>query len=87
MTSNEIKELRGLAASMGPYDDKNPCKRAVILGRAIEALEQEPKIGHWMATSYWYSNHCSNCNYNSEEKTNYCPNCGAKMESEVEKCH
>ena len=26
---------------MGLYDDKNPCKRAIILGRAIKALEQQ----------------------------------------------
>lgn len=44
MTNEEIKELKGLAASMGLYDDKNPCKRAVILGKAIKSLEQEPKI-------------------------------------------
>lgn len=43
MTSEELEELKGLAASMGLYDDKNPCKRAVILGKAIKALEQEPK--------------------------------------------
>lgn len=43
MTREEIKELKGLAASMGLYDDKKPCKRAVILGKAIKALEQEPK--------------------------------------------
>lgn len=42
MTREEMKELKGLAASMGLYDDKNPCKRAVILGKAIKALEQEP---------------------------------------------
>ena len=42
MTREEMKELTGLAASMGLYDDKNPCKRAVILGKAIKALEQEP---------------------------------------------
>ena len=42
MTKEEIKELIGLAASMGLYDDKNPCKRAVILGKAIEILKQEP---------------------------------------------
>ena len=41
MTKEEIEELKGLAASMGLYDDKNPCKRAVILGKAIKALEQE----------------------------------------------
>lgn len=42
MTREEIEELKGLAASMGLYDDKKPCKRAVILGKAIKALEQEP---------------------------------------------
>lgn len=41
MTREEIEELKGLAASMGFYDDKNPCKRAVILGNAIQELEQE----------------------------------------------
>lgn len=41
MTREEIEELKGLAASMGLYDDKNPCKRAVILGKAIQELEQE----------------------------------------------
>ena len=42
MTREEMEELKGLAASMGLYDDKNPCKRAVILGKAIKASEQEP---------------------------------------------
>lgn len=42
MTSEEMEELKGLAASMGLYDDKYPCKRAVILGKAIKILEQEP---------------------------------------------
>ena len=37
-----MEELKGLAASMGLYDDRKPCKRAVILGKAIKALEQEP---------------------------------------------
>lgn len=41
MTRDEMEELKGLAASMGLYDDKNPCKRAVILGKAIKALEQQ----------------------------------------------
>lgn len=42
MTREEIEELKGLAVGMGLYDDKNPCKRAVILGKAIKALEQQP---------------------------------------------
>ena len=44
MTNEEIKELEGLAASMGLYDDKKPCKRAVILGKAIEELKQNAPI-------------------------------------------
>lgn len=43
MTREEMKELNGLAASMGLYDDKKPCKRAVILGKAIKELEQKPR--------------------------------------------
>ena len=48
MTREEMKNLKGLAASMGLYDDKNPCKRAVILGKAIKELEQEPR---WIPVS------------------------------------
>ncbi len=48
MTREEIEELKGLATSMGLYDDKNPCKRAVILGKAIKALEQESR---WIPVS------------------------------------
>lgn len=45
MTREEMEELNGLAASMGLYDDRNPCKRAVILGKAIKELEQESRKG------------------------------------------
>lgn len=44
MTNEEIKELEGLAASMGLYDDKKPCKRAAILGKAIEELKQNTLV-------------------------------------------
>ena len=47
MTNEEIEELKGLAASMGLYDDKNPCKRAVILGKAIKELGQEREQTKW----------------------------------------
>lgn len=50
MTREEIEELKGLAASMGLYDDKNPCKRAVVLGKAIKALEQEPTTKNDLVT-------------------------------------
>jgi hypothetical protein len=52
---------------------------------AIKALEQEPKIGHWIAT---YGNvKCSVCGSVKDSRevgraTHYCDFCGAKMESE-----
>ena len=58
---------------------------------AIQALEQEPKIGHW---SLWTDDikdyvQCSVCGYGHEgeiiygEETPYCPMCGTKMDREV----
>ncbi len=37
------------------------------------------KKGHWIPTSYWYSNYCSNCSCKTDNQSNFCPNCGAKM--------
>lgn len=54
------------------------------LDMAIKALEQEPKIGHWI----WCvgSHKCSNCEeytcFSHKELLRYCPNCGCRMESE-----
>lgn len=79
MTREEIEELKGLAASMGLYDDKNPCKRAVILGKAIKALEQEPKTGHWITCNVLQEVKCSECRVCFRHTTNYCPNCGTRM--------
>ena len=88
MTNEEMKELKGLAASMGLYDDKNPCKRAVILGKAIKALEQEPRTGHWRAVYQGdeiINYRCSECELgDTNGSTNlygwdYCRRCGAKM--------
>ena len=54
------------------------------LDMAIQALEQEPKTGHWTHEYNGQTNHiCSYCRFESGRKWNYCPNCGAKMESEV----
>ena len=71
--------------------DANTVWEAVNM--ASEALEQEPKTGHWIAkeneemktVGYF----CSECDLpmETEKRTDFCPNCGAKMvkpqESEV----
>ena len=52
-----------------------------------EALEQEPKKGHWIDERNDYGEiihwHCSNCyddsGYTTTCKWDYCPNCGADM--------
>lgn len=63
--------------------------------KAIKALEQESKTGHWIVVSDGYGDNsyiceCSECKdtvwiYKDADRTwNYCPNCGAKMQSESE---
>lgn len=55
---------------------------------AIQALEQQPKIGYWITSGEYYTGayesinyvNCSCCHVDSLEEGNYCPNCGAKME-------
>ena len=83
MTREEMEELKWLAASMGLYDDKNPCKRAVILGKAIKELEQS-RTGHWIenrAKNYPGWIHCSECgeDWTHDGRPPYCPACGAGM--------
>lgn len=59
------------------------CKEA--LDMAIEALEQEPKTGHWIDVpvgQYVLLHRCSNCLKTSVTESKYCPNCGAKMEDQ-----
>ena len=56
----------------------------------LEALEQEPKTGHWIYskavnTGEIIFSECSVCGNGESrcaKRMNYCPNCGAKMESE-----
>lgn len=47
----------------------------------INALEQEPKTGHWISRPHIYGvTFCSECGFELKiNNTNYCPNCGAKM--------
>lgn len=69
---------------------KHPIKEALSV--AIKALEQEPKIGHWIMTELPArdAHECSECGglalvgeYGNEQLTDFCPHCGADM-SEVE---
>ncbi len=53
----------------------------------IKALEQEPKIGHWITTRTIEHDgelYCDKCGYDSplNKKWNYCPNCGIKIINE-----
>ena len=55
----------------------------------LEALEQEPKTGHWVYKKGYalYKWKCNQCSAVFKTDFNCCPNCGAKMvepqESEV----
>lgn len=44
---------------------------------AIQALEQEPKTGHWIKMPIGFK--CSECNELEDRTTKFCPNCGARM--------
>lgn len=54
------------------------------LNIAVNALEQEPKTGHWITTrtfmhdGEFYCDRCK-CESPNNEKWDYCPNCGAMM--------
>ena len=49
---------------------------------AIEALEQQPKTGHWIPCDILQEFKCSECRRCFGIKTNFCPNCGADMRGE-----
>lgn len=60
---------------------------------AIKALEQQPKIGYWIAIDYQRGIfRCSACHTEGYVNTQmykpiweYCPNCGAKMSESEDK--
>ena len=59
------------------------------LNMAIEALEQEPKTGHWILTDDDIFVYCSECEDSYYQRPidaswHYCPNCGAKMVEPME---
>ena len=57
------------------------------INKAIEALEQEPKTGHWVGIDeYPHEDYeCNNCGFihtfidGHTAQYNFCPNCGAEM--------
>ena len=83
-----IKELTELL----PEEFLSEYTEAIKMG--IEALEQEPKIGHWEKDEYG-NIHCTFCGCNAlyekihypddyfgkvvRAKSGFCPTCGAKM--------
>ena len=75
MTREEAIKVLNMVEAHGLADE---AKRM-----AIQALEQEPKTGHWeykeiansTITGYW----CDNCHIGSSKPYDFCPNCGAKM--------
>ena len=56
------------------------------INKAIDALEQEPKTGHWIRIKAYEKWECSECNtvfrFTFKEH-NFCPNCGADMRGDV----
>ena len=68
----------------GHYTDEEEC---LAIDMAIKALEQEPKIGHWIMDRQRETRQCDKCmtvyrwSFNPH---NYCPNCGARMQAESE---
>lgn len=70
----------------GYFCDLKGCQEQQAYTMAIRALEQEPKIGHWINGNYHIE--CSECGEEYPyQLRNYCPNCGARMvepqESEI----
>ena len=93
MTNEKIKE------AIEYYQETIKCdfddETTYMAKLAIEALEQQPKTGHWKRYTYniyhrtdedgepiWKPvnvYYCSNCNRRTVIKDNFCPNCGTYM--------
>ena len=82
MTKEEALDwLYRLRSEMCVYTPKEwVIPMIAALNAAIESLEQEPKIGHWIFDDvldrHYY---CSECKSMGVDYWDYCPNCGAKM--------
>lgn len=95
MTNEEAKRtLTGLIGYLQITESLDePTYKA--LNMAIDALENQPKHGHWIHTGRTnvlggHQHKCSVCSYalmvsNMCDNENYCCNCGSKMDEEVER--
>jgi rubrerythrin len=88
MTREQALKLLADARYADDLQGNNDLQTAHIM--AMEALEQEPKNGHWIAEKIYPPlsdaqitvYRCSCCDLHFGCVSNYCPNCGARMESE-----
>ena len=82
MTREEAKRFGYCILAVADADaDKDTIEFTKI---ALEALEKEPKTGHWVKKSQYGNDYCSECGYEllMYGKPKFCPDCGVKMESE-----
>lgn len=67
------------------HETKQYYDTMLALDMAIEALEQEPKKGHWIPyLKEGLIVKCSECKSRYTLGYNFCPNCGADMREVVE---
>lgn len=81
-----IEILSDMRCECNLFGDEEEATRYHALSWAINAMNTEPKHGHWKHHQYgntagYYE--CDNCGKINSYESNYCPNCGAKMD-EVE---
>lgn len=101
MTKEVQKAIDFIHAYMHPTSDSEyEQRKRKYRDMAIQALEKEPKTGHWIiddkeGNRIWHC-HCSECNKDPQDYIggtenwwlvrlpNNCPNCGADMRGEKE---
>ena len=54
-----------------------------VMELVIDALNQEPKIGHWIKREDAMGNTFYECSCCGGLRSEYCPNCGSKMIEEL----
>lgn len=85
MTNEEAIDYFERSYASGDTDDERQHNEA--LNKAIKALEQQPKTGHWVKVTNGRGGHeCDACHdyapsfqNGNEYLSAFCPNCGADM--------